>query len=205
MEAVLVLNADYSLLEVVSWQRAVSMLFREQVRVVEEYSGRFLRSASSSMGFPAVVARVKYIVPKRKIRFSRKNILCRDQYTCQYCGVRPRKKTGAPNLEELTIDHVVPRARSKDGWVILPWSKREVRVTSWENILTACAPCNMGKADRTPSEARMKMLKTPKAPSTSDLAWMTLFKHEIPEEWALYIPETSHEWREYWEAELDEA
>ena len=205
VDSVLVLNADFSLLEVVHWQKAVSMIFRDQVRVVEEYSGRLLRSASSSMAFPAVVARVDFVQPRKRVRFSRKNILCRDAYTCQYCGVQPRKKTGSPLIEELTIDHVVPRSHSRDGWVRLPWNGKQVRVTSWENILTACISCNSDKADRTPAQAGMHMKKLPKSPSTVDIAWMSLHRYEIPEEWQLYLPEGASEWKEYWSVELEES
>lgn len=201
MEAVLVLNADYTLLEIVSWQKAVNLFFRGKVRIVEQYAGRFLRSPSVTIKFPAVVARIKYVKPRKRVRFSRKNILCRDYYSCQYCGVKPRNKAGAPHLEDLTIDHVVARSKAINGWVILPWNKKRVRVTSWENTLTACAPCNSRKADLTLKQAGMTMLKKPKAPSVYDLAYMSLFKYNIPTEWKDYLPEGSP-WRDYWTAEL---
>jgi len=204
MEAVLVLNADYTLLEIVSWQKAISMLIREKVRVVEEYSDRFLRSPSLTMGFPAVVARVKYVKPRRRVRFSRKNILARDSYTCQYCGLQPQKSSGAPDLEMLTIDHISPRSKSKDGWVDLPWVKEQrVRVTSWENVLTACGPCNSLKADRSLKEVGLKMNRVPRAPNSMDIAWMTLFRYNIPDEWQTYLPEGSP-WKDYWDGELED-
>lgn len=201
MQSVLVLNADYSLLDVVSWQQAVSMLVTKKVRLVQEYVGRVLRSASATMPFPAVVVRTSYIRPQRKIRFSRKNILARDAYACQYCGAQPRRTSGLPDLEALTIDHVVPRAQSQGGWVTLPWSGARVRVTSWENVLTACSPCNGAKADRTPQQAGMTPRKFPRTPSGFDLVSMSVFRYEIPEEWKMYLPEGSP-WRDYWEAEL---
>lgn len=204
MEAVLVLNADYTLLEVTDWQRAVSLLFREKARLVEDYAGRFLHSPSVTMGMPAVIVRSSYVKPKKQIRLSRKNLLARDFYTCQYCGDRPKKKNGGPNLEELTLDHVVPRAHARGGHVVLPWSKKQIRTTSWENLLTACRDCNSAKADQTPDQAGLKMKKLPKTPSSLDVAWISLFKYEIPAEWQLYLPEGSP-WREYWDVELDPA
>jgi 5-methylcytosine-specific restriction endonuclease McrA len=199
---VLVLNADYSILEIVDWQKAVSMLVREKVRLVEAYAGRVLRSATETFEFPAVVVRTKYVSPKKTIRLSRKNVLARDNYTCQYCSARPLRSSGRPALEDLTIDHVVPRAQGVGGYVTLPWSKERVRVTSWKNLHTSCIPCNSDKADRTPDQAGMKMKRIPREPTLLDAAWMALTKVEIPEEWASYLPEESP-WRNYWSVELD--
>jgi 5-methylcytosine-specific restriction endonuclease McrA len=201
MTTVLVLNADYTLLEVVSWQKAVSMLFADKVRLVEQYADRFLRSTSVTLPFPAVVVRTKYVGRRRRVRFSRRNILARDGFTCQYCGAVPRRPQGTPNLEMLTIDHVVPHAQSQDGWVTLPWDGERVRVTSWRNVLTACAPCNGQKAARTPKQAGFTMRKHPQAPTPMQYVWMSLFRYDIPSEWEDYLPEGSP-WREYWRGEL---
>ena len=202
MEAVLVLNADYSVLEIVSWQRAVSLIYRNQVRLVEAYADRVIRSASLTMDFPAVVARIQYVRPRRNIRFSRQNILARDAYTCQYCGVQPRKKSGDPRLESLTIDHVVPRAHARNGWVKSPWYSQPVRTTSWENILTACSPCNSRKAALSLQQVGFVARKKPRPPTPLEVAWMNLFKYEVPDEWKFYLPEGSP-WADYWTAELD--
>jgi 5-methylcytosine-specific restriction endonuclease McrA len=203
MEAVLVLNADYSILEIVSWQRAVSLMCRNQVHVVEAYADRFIRSASLTFDFPAVVARTKYVRPRRSTRFSRQNILARDAYTCQYCGIQPRKSSGAPRIEDLTIDHVIPRARARNGKVRSPWYPDLVKVTSWENILTACEPCNSKKADLSLKQVGFVPLKKPRPPTHREVAWMSLFKYEVPDEWKFYLPEGANGWRDYWTAELD--
>jgi 5-methylcytosine-specific restriction endonuclease McrA len=199
--AVLVLNIDYTPLEVVSWQEAIQKLLLGKVEVVEEYADRFIRSARQAWAFPAVV-RITGRYVKRKVRLSRSNVLARDGYTCMYCGVRPRKSSGAPRLEDLTLDHVFPKSRALNGWVTLPWSGKRVRVTSWENLLTACERCNTGKAARTPGEAGMKMRAKPRAPSTMDIARMSIFQYKIPDEWKLYLPEDSP-WRDYWDGDLD--
>lgn len=199
--AVLVLNIDYTPLEVITWRDAIEKLITNKVEVVEAYAGRFIRSPSTQMPFPAVVRLITGYA-KRKVRLSRKNILARDAYTCQYCGVRPRRSSGAPKLEALTIDHVVPRAHGQNGWVTARDGRR-VRVTSWENVLTACESCNHGKADRTPAQARLTPRKTPRPPSAMDLAWMSILSYEIPSEWQLYLPEDSP-WRDYWDADLAE-
>jgi len=148
------------------------------------------------------VVRIKYVKAPKRIRFSRKNILARDAYTCQYCGLTPRRKSGNPDLEALTIDHVIPRSHAVNGWVRLPWRKgKKVRVTSWDNILTACEPCNTLKADRSLREVGFRMKRQPKPPTSVDVAWMALFRYEIPTEWQDYLPENSP-WKQYWDGEL---
>jgi 5-methylcytosine-specific restriction endonuclease McrA len=189
MSVVLVLNADYSLIEVITWQRAVTMILLEKVRLVEHYSGRVLRATSMSMPFPAVVVWTRYVRAHRRVRFSRRHVLARDRHTCQYCGARPRRAGGAPALDRLTLDHVVPRQQATEGRVLLPWSGARVRVTSWQNVLTACRPCNGRKANRTPSQAGMAMLSRPRAPGPVELAWLTLTGEVVPEEWRNYLPD----------------
>lgn len=200
MSAVLLLNIDYTPLEVISWRDAIEKVLAGKAELVERYANRFIRSPSQRFPFPAVV-RLVTGYHRRRVRLSRANLLARDAYTCQYCGARPRTRRGAPKLEELTLDHVVPRAQSRAGWVVLPWSGARARVTSWENLLTACGPCNGTKADRTPGQAGLTMRKTPRPPSPVDLAWMSIIRHEIPDEWQLYLPQSSP-WRGYWDAEL---
>ena len=201
-EAVLVLNIDYTPLEVVPWRDAMEKILLGKAELVEGYAGRFIRSAKKSWAWPAVVRLTTGYV-KRKVKLSRKNVLARDSYTCQYCGVRPRKSGGAPQLEDLTIDHVFPKSRAKNGWVNLPWNGDRARVTSWENLLTACERCNTGKADRTPKEAGLTMRSRPKAPGTMDVARMSIMSVRIPEEWKMYLPEDSP-WRDYWSVALDD-
>jgi len=201
-EAVLVLNIDYTPLEVVPWRDAMEKILLGKAELVEGYAGRFIRSAKKSWAWPAVVRLTTGYV-KRKVKLSRKNVLARDSYTCQYCGVRPRKSGGAPRLEDLTIDHVFPKSRAKNGWVNLPWNGDRARVTSWENLLTACERCNTGKADRTPKEAGLTMRSRPKAPGTMDVARMSIMSVRIPEEWKMYLPEDSP-WRDYWSVALDD-
>ena len=201
MESVLVLNIDYTPLQVISWRDAIEKLILGKVEVVEAYAGRFIRSPSVAYDFPAVVRLVGGYA-RRRVRLNRANILARDAYTCQYCGKKLRTQSGRPRLEDLTIDHVIPRAQAVDGWVTLSWSGKRVRITSWENVLTACVPCNADKAARTPRQAGMRMRRIPEAPSSMDLAWMSIFRHHIPEEWKLYLPDKSR-WLDYWEVELE--
>lgn len=199
---VLVLNIDYTPLEVIPWQDAMEKIIQGKMELVADYAGRFIRSAYQEWAFPAVVRLTKKFA-QRKVRLSRLNVLARDAFTCQYCAAHPRKKGGQPDLTELTLDHIVPRAQARDGMVVLPWNKERVRVTSWENVATACYDCNSGKADRTPAQAKMVLAKHPRAPNTVDVARMAITRYRIPDEWKLYLPETSP-WRDYWSTPLDE-
>lgn len=198
---VLVLNIDYSPLEVIPWQDAMEKIIQGKMELVADYAGRFIHSAYQAWAYPAVVRLTKKFA-QRKVRLSRLNVLARDAFTCQYCSARPRRKGGQPNLTELTLDHIVPRAHARDGMVVLPWNQDRVRVTSWENVVCACYDCNSSKADRTPSQAKMVLTKNPRAPSTVDVARMAITRYRIPDEWKMYLPDSSP-WRDFWDCELD--
>lgn len=185
--SVLLLNADYKPVKVIGWQRAVLMLLDETADLVQSYPGLTVRSASLTMDLPAVISLRRYMNFKARLRFNRQNVLARDAHTCCYCGNAPRLISGRPDIDALTIDHVVPRAQSKNGMVTLPWSGQRVSVTCWHNILTSCIPCNSRKADRTPEQAGMKPAKLPHEPSASDTLRMTLQKIVVPQEWSDYV------------------
>ena len=102
-----------------------------------------MRSVSSAFPFPVVVRLTIYIrVPGKRIILTRKNILKRDSHTCQYCG-----KINVP----LTVDHVLPKTFGGND--------------EWENLVCACVECNNVKGNRTPEQAKMKLLKTPRRPN----------------------------------------
>ena len=87
MEAVIVLNAGYEFMGLVSWQRAMLLLFNGKVEVVKE-SDKTVRTVSRTFRIPAVIRLIKFIrqIYRREVPFSRKNILIRDAHVCQYCG-----------------------------------------------------------------------------------------------------------------------
>jgi 5-methylcytosine-specific restriction endonuclease McrA len=131
--------------KIISWQRAVTLLYLGKVEVVEEYDD-VLRSITVSIKTPAVVRLTKSRAStKQVVRFSRVNVYTRDAFRCQYCG---EKKA----MDELNYDHVVPRARGGQ--------------TVWENIVTSCYGCNDRKGSRTLEEAGMKLLRTPVKPKS---------------------------------------
>ncbi len=188
---VLLLNADYSPVRVVDWRRAVSLLLDEKVQLVAGYEGRQIRSPSATLPWPAVVTLRQYARHRGKVCFSRQNVLARDGWACQYCGESPRSRSGRPLPSLLTMDHVVPRARSEGGQVVLPWSGRPVPVTSWENIVTACRPCNQRKAAKLPEEAKMVLRTRPRRPTPWEGVRLLFSRVAIPEEWKDYLPEAA--------------
>ena len=143
----LVLNADfqplsYFPLSVFNWEDAVRAAVKGSHAVVAEYDVE-VRSPSTVMRLPSVIALREYVRPPSRVAFTRFNVFLRDRFRCQYCG-------GRFVHGELTFDHVIPRV---DGGR-----------TSWTNIVAACSPCNTRK-DR----LRVKPLRTPLEPTQHDL------------------------------------
>jgi 5-methylcytosine-specific restriction endonuclease McrA len=194
---VLVLNKLWTAIQITTLERAISMLANqneEKAQVItppplgsyetytwEDWSKLKPTDGEDVIVSPRQVFRVPEVIllsdydgmPDRRVNFSRRHIHKRDNYTCQYCGCRP-------GTEDLTIDHVVPR--SQGG------------LTSWTNCVLACMTCNTKKANRTPKEAHMKLLKEPVKPK------YTLMKGTTPNRllstWKHWISEA------YWEVPL---
>ncbi|KAF4368573.1 hypothetical protein F8388_018697 [Cannabis sativa] len=172
----LVLDISYRPVNVVCWKRAICLEFMDKADVLEYYD-QTVNSPSGSFYIPAVlrVPHLLQVVKRRRIKsnLSRKNILYRDNYTCQYCY----------SQENLTIDHVLPISRGGE------WE--------WENLVTACSKCNSKKGHKTIEEANMKLIKVPKAPKEFDILAIPLTNAAIrmlkmrkgtPEEWRQYLP-----------------
>lgn len=177
--SVLVLNRGYMAVQVVGLRRAICLLFRDLAEVVhhddgqyanydfeswltlseltadeESAKGEWIRSVNFAFRVPRVVRLLEYDrVPKRTLRFSRRNIFARDGHRCMYCGSR------FP-LSELSLDHVMPKSRGGP--------------TSWENVVSSCVRCNVRKGGRTPQEARMKLVKEPVRPKRSPMLGVKL-------------------------------
>jgi 5-methylcytosine-specific restriction endonuclease McrA len=144
MHRVLVLNATYEPLSVISVQRAIVLLLKEKAELIEATEER-LHAARASLPVPLVIRLVYYVRIPHQIHLSptRQTVMLRDHHTCQYCG-------GSPGRSNLTLDHILPRSRGGQ--------------TAWDNVVTACRPCNMRKGDRTPDEAGMTLRKLPARP-----------------------------------------
>ncbi len=140
-EPVLVLNATYEPINVTAARRAIVLVLKG-VATTEEENGGFLHSARWAIRIPSVIRLTQFRrIPYQTRALSRKNILLRDRYTCQFCGrVLP--------AHELTIDHVIPRARGGH--------------TDWDNVVASCQKCNTAKGDRLPEEAGLRLLRPPR-------------------------------------------
>ena len=139
---VLLLNQSYQPLMTLGAKRAIILSFTEKVEVLERYSDQ-IRSINLSIFMPSVIRLKDYVrFNKKKIPLNRKNILKRDNHVCQYCNSKSNF---------MTIDHIIPK--DKGG--------RD----SWDNLVTACVPCNTKKGNKLLKDIDMVLLKKPKAPS----------------------------------------
>ena len=189
MTPVLQLNADYSPIKVLSWERAVELVLGDKALTVEAVPEKYIRSQRLALPWPSVIALKRYRTVRGKVKFSGKNVILRDSGRCSYCGCAPKLPDGRIDREHLTLDHVVPRAQAKDGVVFLPWSRKWVNVTSWENGTTACRSCNTRKADRTPAQAGMTLSVYPRLPTQVDVMRISLAKiRNVPASWEPYLP-----------------
>jgi 5-methylcytosine-specific restriction endonuclease McrA len=161
---VLVLNASFEPINVCTVRRATVLLLKQKAEMLEQGNGR-LHSERMELDRPAVIRLVTYVhvprdVHRRKI--TRKAVLARDSWTCQYCG---SEKPG------LTVDHVIPRSRGGG--------------TSWENIVASCAPCNRKKGNKLPKEASMHPRCKPRAPGPT--VFIRIAAPKVPVTWERYL------------------
>lgn len=161
---VLVLNQSYEPLNICRVRRAVRLIYQNKAEMLENGAGH-IHSADAEFAVPSVIRLAAMV--KRPIRtetkLTRLEIFKRDHYICQYCGKETR---------QLTLDHVFPRYRGGPQ--------------TWENVVSACVPCNRHKAGRTPQEADMKLLKTPSKPRHNGLFYVPV-----------NYPNARHEWQKY--------
>lgn len=144
-------------------QRAVVLLYLGKAELIASKDSQAIYSVSRKLPFPTIVRLLVYItVPYKKIVLSRKNILRRDMYRCQYCG-----RADVP----LTIDHIIPKSKGGDD--------------TWENLIAACVHCNNKKGDRTPEESKMTLKKKPTKPS--HITFMKHFVGSVNEEWKPFL------------------
>ena len=195
-QQVLVLNTHWQAIQVSSVQEALCLVCKGSAKIIEPgtfaqhdldswdavsrakraVDGMVIRSTRLALVPPEVILLTVYEGQgERSVVFSRRNLFKRDRYTCQYCGAQP-------GPAELTVDHVVPRA--KGG------------TSSWENCVLACVECNRRKADRTVEQSGLKLRKVPKKPSWRALT--EIAPKERRESWDAFIS------RSYWEVELQD-
>jgi len=173
----LVLNADYRPLSYYPlslwpWQEAIKAAWLDRVDIVAEYD-EVVRSPSTEIRIPSVVVLKDYVKPRKRVAFTRFNLFLRDEFRCQYCGSRG----------DLTFDHVVPRAAGG--------------VTSWQNVVAACSPCNLRKGSKSLRQAGMSLRRPPRQPDAEALRNIgrKFPPNHLHDSWIDFL---------YWDAELDE-
>jgi len=179
MKRTLLLDQNFMPIEIISWEKAVMYLFGEKAKVVEIHDEPILALNEIIIGDyiltnkPSVIhLTTSYRRRGKHVRFSKSNVFWRDDFQCQYCGDR-----FAPKV--LTFDHVIPKSVGGPK--------------SWENIVTACRPCNQRKSGRTPEQAKMRLLKKPERPRWSPQLTIKL-KSTDPEAWRQYV---------YWQTPME--
>ncbi len=172
----LVLNADYRPLSYYPlslwpWQEAIKAAFLDRVTIVAEYDA-LVRSPTTAIRIPSVVVLKEFVRPQKRVAFTRFNLFLRDEFRCQYCGRRG----------DLTFDHVVPRARGG--------------ITSWDNVVAACAPCNLRKGSKSLAQAGMHLRRPARRPTAAE---MRDVGRRFPPN---FLHESWHDFL-YWDAELE--
>jgi len=163
---VLVLNQSYEPLNICRVRRAIVLLYHDKAEMLENGSG-FIHSANYIFPLPSVI-RLAYMIkrPRPQRRLTRLEVFNRDHYICQYCGNETR---------QLTLDHVIPRYRGGEH--------------VWENVVSACIPCNRRKAGRTPQEARMRLICYPSRPHGNIPFYIPYHYLRTRSEWQKYLPQ----------------
>lgn len=163
---VLVLNASYEPINICAARRALVLVLKG-VASAEEHAPIHVHSSRQALLLPSVIRLLEYRrIPHQTRALSRKNILMRDRYTCQYC------QRTAPHVD-LTLDHVIPRSRSGE--------------TTWENLVACCHSCNNRKGNRTPEEAGMKLLRAPRPFSLHTSRHLMRLLARTDNQWQKYL------------------
>jgi 5-methylcytosine-specific restriction endonuclease McrA len=163
---VLVLNASYEPINICAMRRALVLILKG-VASAEEHSHGHVHSHRQSIAIPSVIRLLEYRrIPHQTRALSRKNILMRDKYTCQYCHkVLPSA--------ELTLDHVIPRSRGGE--------------TAWENLVACCHGCNNRKGNRTPDESGMRLNRPPRPFSLHTSRHLMRLLARSDDQWKKYL------------------
>jgi len=165
-----VVTEDYQTYNFTSWQSLSAHVATE--------GNQFIHAPGFRLMVPEVILLTQFNrVPPRSVKFNRRNIYLRDNFTCQYCGTKPPR-------EELTIDHVVPRSRGGRS--------------SWQNVVLACQKCNARKGNRRLEEFNMGLRKQPKKPNWTSIVRHSMKRHNRPV-WRKFVDQA------YWNADLEES
>ncbi len=155
MPPCVLLNADYSFLNLVDWKRAMRLMINDKVEVLS-YSEKIIRNVEGlHIKIPSVMKLVKFIrtIYRNKVPFSKKHVLIRDGFTCAYCRIQ---------TPELTVDHIIPKLQGG--------------ASTFENCVACCRLCNSKKGGRTPREAGMALNIKPRQPTISEFIRIRLMR-----------------------------
>lgn len=175
----LVLNVDYSPIVIIDWKTSISWYLKNLytnnkcIDIIEYHKDEFIQGVNMTYKLPSVIKISQYInLHKNLIKFSRKNLFIRDNFTCQYCHKKFK-------FNQLTYDHVIPKSQ---------WKEKNL-ATCWTNIVTACYVCNRKKANKTPKEANMSLKYRPIQPSYHPkyLPWYNQMSTISYDGWNAYI------------------
>lgn len=173
---VLLLNADFSPYDIITWKRAFNLIYSDDspVKKLADYP-HFIRSGHNKLhSIPAVLILNKY---QSKINlpapYSKLAVFLRDRMQCQYCGRKLER-------EQCTIDHVIPKHYFRSNNI-------KIKFSSFENTTTACKRCNSKKGYKRPEEVGMKLLSTPRKVTRAQLFASKLYLTKIPKEWESFL------------------
>lgn len=182
----LVLNKGWTPISIMPVKKAITKVMSDLARIVDpddyqlytfedwmnlpvKEGDLFISTSHSKVRVPEIIVLQEYEkLPQREVKLSRRNLLIRDNYTCQYTGKRI-------TMDTATMDHVIPR--SKGGG------------STWENLVMCCLDINAKKADRTPDEAGLKLLKKPERPKWNPVyaRFARLASSAVPPSWSKFI------------------
>lgn len=147
MSQCVLLNADYTFLNLVHWKRAMCLMAKGKVEVIKDSKRVIHNSSGRTFRVPTVMRLIKLIrtIYRARVAFTKRNVLVRDGFQCAYCGKRG---------DRLSIDHIIPKSRGGP--------------TDFDNCVAACHSCNLSKGGRTPREAGMFLAKRPFQPTISE-------------------------------------
>jgi CRISPR/Cas system Type II protein with McrA/HNH and RuvC-like nuclease domain len=137
MDKVLVLNADYTPLNVTSLRRGFVLVIKGKAEILEKGVEPIMTTIGDFVR-PIIIRLLSYVKYHSKpLKINRKRIYKRDNNQCVYCESK----------KHLTIDHVIPKSRGGNN--------------TWKNLVTCCLSCNLKKGNKTPEEAGMRMVLKP--------------------------------------------
>ncbi|GAB4131003.1 MAG: HNH endonuclease [Ignavibacteriales bacterium] len=157
------MNKSYEPISICTIKKAITLTFLQKAEVVSQNTSKFIHSSRLSIPLPSVIKLNYYVKrPYREVMLTRKNILRRDKHICAYCG-----RGDLP----LTIDHIIPKSMGGED--------------TWENLITACLPCNNKKGNRTPQQAGMILHSKPYKPSF--IIFLANSLNKVDDNWKTFL------------------